>query len=80
MEPLDPILRPEGGRLVKADEVAARLGIPVHTLRVWIGQGRFPELRRVKLGRLMRFHADEVERLVRGELAFKAPEPETVPE
>ncbi len=49
--------------IMKAAEVAALLSVPVSTVLHW---GRTGALRRVKLGRHVRFLRADVERLVRG--------------
>jgi len=46
--------------LLSAQETALMLGCSIAAIRKWAYQGR---LKRVKVGRLARFHLDEVERI-----------------
>ena len=46
--------------LLSAQETALMLGCSIAAIRKWAYQGR---LKRVKVGRLTRFHLDEVERI-----------------
>ena len=49
-------------RLIGTSQVAARLGVDPKTVRTWAASGILPA---VKIGKLWRFNADEIEQIVR---------------
>ena len=51
-------------KLLRPEEVADILGVTTHTLAVWRCEDRY-DLRHVKVGRLVRYEADEVEAFIR---------------
>jgi excisionase family DNA binding protein len=52
--------------LLTPEQTADTLGVTRHTLEVWCSTGRYPELRYVKVGRLVRYRRGDVESFLDG--------------
>lgn len=50
--------------LLTPEETAESLGVSVRTLSIWRCQKRYPELRYTKIGRLVRYRAEDVQTFI----------------
>lgn len=50
--------------LLTPEETAESLGVSVRTLSIWRCQKRYPELRYTKIGRLVRYRAEDVQSFI----------------
>ena len=51
--------------MMSTEQAAEYLGLNAGTLRVWRSRGRYPDLRFVKVGRMIRYRRDDLDKWIR---------------